>query len=90
MDRKCGATGFSADNAGTSCLALLKIGLKKSGYYFIKPKNQQARRTYCDQTHEGGGWTLVGRGNGGEHSCWLGNGDWLVPTPHPVAPTRKP
>ena len=42
-DRKCGATGFSADNAGESCLALLKIGLKKSGYYFIKPKYVHAQ-----------------------------------------------
>ena len=40
--------------------------------------NQPARKTWCDQTHEGGGWTLVARGNGGERSCWITSGDWLV------------
>jgi len=74
-DRKCASTGFSSANPGESCLALLKIGLKKSGYYYIKPKNQQSRKTWCDQTHEGGGWTVIARGAGNDRACWMGSND---------------
>lgn len=42
-----------------SCLAALQAGNRASGVYNLQPPGEAVRRVHCDQTTDGGGWTLV-------------------------------
>ena len=41
-----------------NCAELYKAGKQKSGVYSIDPDNTGAFDVYCDQTTDGGGWTV--------------------------------
>ncbi|MCA9540119.1 MAG: hypothetical protein KC620_14575, partial [Myxococcales bacterium] len=43
-----------------SCLDALRAGRVQSGVYRISPVDHAGQLVYCDQTTDGGGWTLVG------------------------------
>jgi hypothetical protein len=71
------ADGLTAATAGVSATQLMMDnGYTGTGNYFIKPQGYsgQAEQLWCDFTHLGGGWVLIGKGrqsndyNGG----WFG------------------
>ena len=71
------ADGLTAATAGVSATQLMMDnGYTGTGNYFIKPQGYtgQAVQLWCDFTHVGGGWALIGKGrqsndyNGG----WFG------------------
>lgn len=57
--KKVGCVGISAASAAESCGHLVKLGIKKSGTYFVK-NGGNGKKVYCDLTTDGGGWVLVG------------------------------
>lgn len=70
------ADGLTAATAGTSATQLmLDNGYTGTGNYFIKPQGYsgQAVQLWCDFTHLGGGWVLIGKGRESNDS----NGGWF-------------
>ena len=55
-----------------SCNVLVSNAAAVSGFYWIDTGAGGVRQTYCDMDHEGGGWTMIARGRGGQLSCWRG------------------
>jgi hypothetical protein len=49
-----------ADRVFASCKAALAAGFQGDGVYRLQPPGEAERRVRCDQTTDGGGWTLVG------------------------------
>ena len=65
--------GKSNTNPIATCNALVSNAAAASGFYWINTGGGGGvRQTYCDMDHEGGGWTMVGRGKGRQISCWRG------------------
>ena len=70
------ADGLTASSAGVSATQLmLDNGYSGSGNYFIKPQGYsgQAVQLWCDFSHFGGGWVLIGKGR--QSSDY--NGGWF-------------
>ena len=44
-------------------------------YWLLTPKLQTPEQFFCDQTTDGGGWVLVGKGRDGWQSFYSGQGD---------------
>ena len=71
-------TGLSEGSAAPSCLHILHGNkdspTKATGYWIKIPGTTQARKMYClmadKDLADGGGWTQVGRGVGGNIGCW--------------------
>lgn len=56
--------GTSQENAAASCWEIKQVTPNApSGVYWLQtPKLQAPEQFYCDQTTDGGGWVLIGRG----------------------------
>jgi hypothetical protein len=65
--------GSSSDTAVASCWEARSAGGRTSGLYWLQtPRMVAPQQFYCDQTTDGGGWVLVGRGR--EGWGWSQNG----------------
>jgi len=59
MPTRYASTGRSAADAAESCQALLEMGIKSSGEYWLKPHGERtAFKGWCDQDSFGGGWLV--------------------------------
>ncbi|CAH3146014.1 unnamed protein product, partial [Pocillopora meandrina] len=62
-DFKCacppGLFGKQCENLTKSCAELLDAGFTNNGVYKILFNNSQVFDVYCDQSSQGGGWTMV-------------------------------
>ena len=63
--------------AAKSCMEHLNNGATWSGDYLITVSGTTIK-VYCDMRHEGGGWTRVARGKGGNNAGWLTQGELNV------------
>ena len=71
---------------GVSCDALLGAGLDTDGEYAIDPDEAGSVQVWCDQEHDGGGWTLLLSADG--DSTLFGNNApaWWAPGTDNYAP----
>ncbi|CAH3141887.1 unnamed protein product [Porites lobata] len=53
-----GFKGDQCDEVYRNCAELYEAGFQVSGVYSIDPDNTGAFKVYCDQTTDGGGWTV--------------------------------
>jgi hypothetical protein len=75
-----GMRGLTQGDAAPSCQSIKAAASSApTGLYWIVPGGMQPRRTTCDMTTDGGGWTLVANGYGGNNpGCWRGNADCRI------------
>ena len=68
---KKGESGKTKASAGKSCKALLDVGVKESGMYWIDPDGGGPFEVYCEQVQGGGGWILLqhNKYGGGNNPC---------------------
>lgn len=72
--------GSTSDRAAASCKQLLANGVTTTGTYWLQPTTP-AFQGYCDQTTEGGGWTLVASRSSSVAATTLGNYADAAPSP---------
>ncbi|MCC3266585.1 fibrinogen-like YCDxxxxGGGW domain-containing protein [Arthrobacter gengyunqii] len=68
--------GSSADAAAASCWEIKQghPALPSGVYWLLTPAMAAPEQFYCDQTTDGGGWVLVGRGREGWKELYEGRG----------------
>lgn len=68
--------GLSERSAAASCWEIKQNdpGSADGVYWLLTPAMTKAEQFYCDQTREGGGWVLVGRGREGWSTAYNGSG----------------
>lgn len=68
--------GLTAENAAPSCWSIKQnYPASADGIYWLRtPKLIAPEQFYCDQTTEGGGWVLIGRGREGWSFPYWGQG----------------
>jgi len=83
VDDACTVTpGLTRETAAESCLAIVKASpnaTSRGAGYWIKLPDGGERKMFCFMVDwdakNGGGWTMVGRGIGGNPGCWNRAGD---------------
>ncbi|WP_298040041.1 fibrinogen-like YCDxxxxGGGW domain-containing protein [uncultured Microbacterium sp.] len=70
------ADGLSEITAAASCWEIKqnRPAAPDGVYWLLTPAMTQAEQFYCDQTRNGGGWLLVGRGRDGWATATAGSG----------------
>ena len=69
-------TGLTAETAAPSCWSIKQnYPASADGIYWLRtPKLVEPEQFYCDQTTDGGGWVLIGRGREGWSFQYWGQG----------------
>lgn len=69
--------GSSPDRAAPSCWAIKQNdpSSQDDAYWLLTPAMAAPIKLYCDQTYDGGGWVLIGRGREGWLDNYSGQGD---------------
>ncbi|WP_257183081.1 fibrinogen-like YCDxxxxGGGW domain-containing protein [Corynebacterium cystitidis] len=69
--------GSSPERAAASCWAIKQgnPGSPDGSYWLLSPGMEQPQEFFCDQTMDGGGWVMVGRGREGWDTYPQGQGD---------------
>lgn len=69
--------GTSAENAAGSCWEIKqrRSTAPSGAYWLVTPLMREPQRFYCDQTTDGGGWLLIGKGRNAWVDDDTGTGD---------------
>ena len=63
-------TNITSKKRYRSCLELLKCGFNESGRYIVEHSSGYKREVFCDQSSDGGGWTVFLRNRYGNISFY--------------------
>ena len=68
--------GRSADTAAGSCWEVKQVNpsAASGSYWLLTPAMTEPQQFYCDQTTDGGGWVLIGKGRDGWTADYDGKG----------------
>ncbi len=77
--------GSTAERAAASCWEVKQVApsAPSGTYWLLTPRLQAPARFYCDQTTDGGGWVLVGRGR----QAWTESGEGQGTVAEVASPT---